>query len=270
MTSSHTRSVRSVGRAYPVPLFFALAIVWSWSIWIVGTFAGYGGERWLTIPYAWGPLIAAVIVTKLLGRGLRKWASQIRPSPGVGLRWYGIALVVPFVLIQAPEILAWVAGYHLSFVDPMDLIREFLIVMFLAGALEEPGWRGFMQPRLQERWSALVASVVVGVGWAAWHVPIVASGGYGYQGNEWALFFIVLPLFSIVMAWVYNSTRGGLLFVMLFHAMINVTPVVEAEATVAGGASQLVVLLGIPLLLVWHYGRENLTARRPEFPIPGR
>lgn len=259
----------AVVRAYPVTLFLLVAFAWSWTVWMVGDFLGHGGSEWLMLPYAWGPLIAAITVTTLAGHDLRQWAAQLRPQPGVGVRWYGLALIVPFLLIQTPELLAWALGYELTLVDPAGLLREFLIVLLLAGALEEPGWRGFMQPRLQERWSGLVGALVVGVGWALWHVPIVAGGGFGYQGDEWVLFFIVLPLFSVVMAWIYNSTRGGLVFVMLFHAMINVTPVIETDGAVAGGVSQLVVLIGIPLVIVLYHGPRYLATTRPEPPIPG-
>ncbi|WP_418282011.1 type II CAAX prenyl endopeptidase Rce1 family protein [Halorubrum sp. DTA98] len=237
---------------------------------MIGDTLGYGDSRWLLAPVAWGPLIAGAVVTSAAGYAVSGWIRQIVPKRGVGLHWYGVAFAAPFVLIQTPEVIAWMFGVEVSLIDPPAVVIDFLFVLFLAGALEEPGWRGFMQPRLQERWSALTAALAIGIIWALWHVPLVIGGGAGYQGSEWVGFFVFLPLFSIVMAWVYNSTRGGVLFVMLFHATINAMPIFEAAEPVAGGLSQLIALIGVPLGILLYYGRTYLAADRPDPTIPGR
>jgi membrane protease YdiL (CAAX protease family) len=214
-------------------------------------------------------MIAAALVTELAGGDVLAWARQVVPKPGVGLRWYLLALTAPFVLIQTPELLAWIAGVPVTLVEPREVVVEFLLVLVLAGGLEKFGWRGFVQPRLQERRSALVAALAVGIVWALWHVPIVAGGGSGYQGGEWVGFLLFLPLMSIVLTWLYNSTRGGLLFVMIGHAVINATPVIEGSDAIAGGAAQLLALVGLPLAIVLYYGTPYLAANRPTSPIPG-
>lgn len=257
-------------REHDILAFLGLAFAWSWGVWLLGTAIGLTGSRWLTAVVAWGPLIAAATVTAFSGGEVRAWARQIVPKPAVRARWYLFAVTVPFLLTQPGPLLAWAVGNPVSLVDPQGVIAEFLFVLFLAGALEEPGWRGFLQPRLQQRWSALTAALVVGGCWALWHVPMIVGGGPGYQGDEWVAFFIFLPVFSVLLAWIYNSTRGGLLFAMLFHAVINATPIIETTEPVAGGLSQLVTLLGLPLLVVAYYGRSTLAAAMPEPPVPGR
>lgn len=268
MTGTNT-PYRSLIRRHQIPAFLIVTFAWSWSVWLIGDTLGYGDSRWLLVPVAWGPLIAGAVITRAAGYNVGAWAGQIVPKRGVGLRWYGIALAAPFVLIQTPEVLTWMFGVEVSLVDPSEVVVDFLFVLFLAGALEEPGWRGFMQPRLQERWSALTAALAIGVVWALWHVPLVIGGGAGYGGDEWVGFFVFLPLFSIVMAWVYNSTHGGLVFVMIFHAMINALPILEAATPVAGGLSQLIALIGVPLVILLYYGKTYLAANRPDPTIPG-
>ncbi|MDS0476899.1 CPBP family intramembrane glutamic endopeptidase [Natrinema sp. 1APR25-10V2] len=158
------------------------------------------------------------------------------------------------------------------FADLPAIGFRFLFTLFLAGALEEFGWRGFLQPRLQERRSELFAAVVIGIIWALWHASLTVGGtGAGYESGEITGLFIGLPLFSIVMAWVYNSTRGGVLFVMLFHTMINTTSILEAaDVTAVMELAELAVLLGLPLGILLYYGRTYLAATRPEPPIPGK
>ena len=261
--------VHAAVREHQLEAFLLLAFGWSWCVWLLGGTLGYSNARWLSVTYAWGPMIAAALVTELSGGDVLAWARQVVPKPGVGLRWYLLALTAPFMLVQTPELLAWIAGVPITLVEPHEVVVEFLFVLVLAGGLEEFGWRGFVQPRLQERRSALVAALAVGIVWALWHIPIVAGGGSGYQGGEWVGFLVFLPLMSIVLTWLYNSTRGGLLFVMIGHAVINATPVIEVADAIAGGATQLLALVGLPLAIVLYYGTPYLAANRPTPPIPG-
>ena len=103
----------------------------------------------------------------------------------------------------------------------------FVLTMVLGGPLlEEIGWRGFALPRLQRRHGPLVAALVLGVLWALWHLPqflvptwAASSGGGGVSGI--ALFVLVAVAFSVVLSWVFNNTRGGLLIVVLVHTSID-------------------------------------------------
>ncbi len=264
-------SHRSAIQRHQIAAFLVLTFAWTWTIWAVGIALGYGGTRWIQVVGAWGPLIGATVVTKASGGDVRAWAAQVVPNRGVKLRWYGLAFAAPFALTQTAVTIGWLIGEPVTLVDTTEIIVAFAVTLFVAGALEEFGWRGFLQPRLQERRSALFAAVIVGVVWWLWHVPLLFGGtGAGYESGEAIALLIGLPLFSIVMAWIYNSTRGGLLFVMLFHATINTTPVLETDAaTAVMGLGELAVLIGLPLFIVLYYGREYLAAASPEPPIPG-
>ncbi|WP_226008029.1 CPBP family intramembrane glutamic endopeptidase [Natrinema salinisoli] len=166
----------------------------------------------------------------------------------------------------------WILGEPVAFADLSEIGFRFVFTLFLAGALEEFGWRGFLQPRLQEQRSALFAAVVIGIIWALWHAPLTIGGtGAGYESGEITALLIGLPLFSIVIAWVYNSTRGGVLFAMHFHTMINTTPILEvANVTAVMELAELAILLGLPIGIILYYGRTYLAATRPEPPIPGK
>ncbi len=241
--------VDSVGRE--LLCFITIAFGWSWSVWAVGASFGYTQSRWLFAPIAWGTMIAGLVVVAASGRGVWAWIRQVIPRRSVGFQWYLAALCVPLFLTQSGHLVGWLLGHSVDVVDPIEFIGDFLFVLLLAGALEEFGWRGYLQQRLQGRWSALVVGLLIGLLWALWHVPIVAGGGLGYDGNEWLALFLVLPMFSIIMAWLYNSTRGGLIFVMGFHAMVNASPLATtADPTPVLELVELGILFGVPIAIV--------------------
>ena len=105
------------------------------------------------------------------------------------------------------------------------------------GGNEEPGWRGFMQPELQKRFSPLVAALIVSVFWSLWHLPLYLNGFYpgdlvgGMLGG--ALFRVFL---SIFLAWVYIKSKGNLFAMILLHTsfnvMVNFLPTSDAGLTI--------------------------------------
>lgn len=264
---------------YQLIAFIALTFAWSWGAFVLFIQPlGLATTRLAQVVFAWGPLVGAAVVTAVSGDSVREWAAQINPR-NIRLRWYLIALAMPLLLTDGSRVLAWVAGAPVAAAEItiFEFLSQFLVTLVVAGALEEFGWRGFAQPRLQERWSALTAALLIGFVWALWHFPLVYGGtGGGYSAGAFIGFLIGLPVFSIAMAWIYNSTSGGLLFVMLFHAMINApSPLQIADAAppwaqTVGELGQLGFLVVVPLVLTLYYGRGYLAASQPTPLIPGR
>jgi membrane protease YdiL (CAAX protease family) len=97
--------------------------------------------------------------------------------------------------------------------------------LFFAAFLEEPGWRGFLLPRLQRRCSPLLASLFVWLPWALWHGPLDFSGGVG---RTWMSYIQVRVVFlipiTIIMTWLYKRSGGNLLTCAVFHAGMNTFP----------------------------------------------
>lgn len=243
--------------------FLAITFGWSWTVWVVAMAVGYGDTRIVQIVGAWGPLLGAVTVIGADGRAVRTWAiERLRPGT-VGYRWYAIAVLVPFALTQTDVVIAGILGHVIEVVEGRDVLVIFAINLLLAGALEEFGWRGFLQEHLQSMRSELTAALAVGFVWGAWHLPLTLAGtGAGYSGGEAVAFLVFLPLVSIPMAWIYNRTGGGLLLVMLFHATMNTTPIVDtADPPPIAGLGQVVVFLGIPLVLVLRHRDGRLTTQ---------
>ena len=157
--------------------------------------------------------------------------SLFTPRP---LVWHTVALLLFPVLLFISAMLTWIRGgvTHpptvLGSGSPLALlvIVEFGYAFFFGGGVsEEPGWRGFLLPRLQDRFSPLVASLLVWLPWALWHAPLDFAG---YAGSTFAAYlrtrvFVLIPL-CIIITWIYNRCGKTILSAALFHAAFNVAP----------------------------------------------
>jgi len=170
-----------------------------------------------------GPTVAAILVTLAtdgragvgdLLRRLTMWR--------VGLVWYVLAIGVPLLVAVAAQVLhALVLGgsVGLTATDPLPLT----IILALLVVGEEIGWRGYALPRLEERYSGLTASLILGVIWACWHLAngtIPGLEAYWYQFPAF-LFFVLGQ--TVFLTWIWNRTAGSLLLAWLVHAMVNVS-----------------------------------------------
>src|SRR5262249_44116636 len=84
---------------------------------------------------------------------------------------------------------------------------------------EEPGWRGFAQPRLQTRYGALAGRVFIGLLWSTWHLwYVILPGGFANVTETGAVATYIRPTATAVnYPWMYNSTNGSLFIVMIAH-----------------------------------------------------
>ena len=87
---------------------------------------------------------------------------------------------------------------------------------------EEIGWRGFAF-RLAARLGPARASLLLGIVWAIWHLPLFFVPGIDNYGQSFAIFALQVTAISVPMAWLYARTSGSLLLVMLMHGASNQT-----------------------------------------------
>ena len=172
------------------------------------------------IPYAWTPMISAGVTVWLLDESVRDWLGQLR-NLRAGLHWYLAGIGIMILGTEFETIVAMLLGGDgtAPAAPPVQYVLTFAITLFLAGALEELAWRGFLQPRLQRRFSALHASVAIGILWALWHIPMILAGAGDFAVfHEYVLNVVAL---SVVLGWLYNNTGGALPVVMVAHASHN-------------------------------------------------
>jgi membrane protease YdiL (CAAX protease family) len=173
---------------------------------------------------ACAPTLAALLVAAFYpgAGGVRSVSRQVR-TWRIGLVWYAIALIGPVILLFAAEAFSAVRRgappSHWMIWPAFSGPGGLYFVIFGSLLAEEPGWRGFAQPRLQTRYGALAASVVVGLLWSTWHLwyVILPGGLSNATGTDAVATYVRLISTSVVYAWMYNSTNGSLFIAMLAH-----------------------------------------------------
>jgi uncharacterized protein len=213
-------------KRYPVLTYFVLVYVLSWACWIPLAIS----KTWASFPFivfaALGnimPSLLGILLTALfrgksgLGELFRR-LGQVR----VPLIWYAFVLlylpVLRLVAVGVPTLLGLAT---IAFAFPVVGV----IGSFVAGFGEELGWRGFALPRMQARQSALAASLLLGVLWGLWHLPLLIAQGLpltaaGLVGFIGFVLMSPLPL-AVLFTWVYNNTKGSLFLMVLFHTVVD-------------------------------------------------
>jgi membrane protease YdiL (CAAX protease family) len=204
--------------------------------------------------------------------GLRSLLSRVvrwRVAP----IWFVVALLGPIALQllalalhvilggQPPDLLAMIGML------PTVLVTS-VYMLIQVGIGEEIGWRGYALPKLQTGYSALVSSVILGVLWALWHLPLFFNPATSYSNTPFWVFFVFLLPFPIVYTWIFNSTGGSVLLAMILHAVGNASigPLWGATpeySTAVGNTNvyllQAAVLWVAAIVLVLVYGPRNLS-----------
>jgi uncharacterized protein len=134
------------------------------------------------------------------------------------------------------------------------LARVFLVfgyALVFRAVGEETGWRGFALPRLQRRIGPLGASVLLGLIWGVWHLPLFLVPGSFHQTIPFALFILQDVALAVVMTWLSNHTGGSLVPAHLFHAASNTTvgllPILPLRT--AGSPRPLVIAVALLVAL---------------------
>ncbi len=271
-----SRSLQQFMRQHPLISFFLLTYTLSWITWLPQLAATQGFLNSSVSPYfhilgALGPMLAALIVTSITeGRaGIQELARRMFRWR-VNIVWHLIAwlsMVLLFAIAAVVARIAWGAWPGLSL---FGLTEEYpqlpVLVYWLANLIfygwgEETGWRGFALPRLQKDHHALVATFIVSIFWALYHLPLFwfVDGFMGMGlGGAMGWYFSIL-LGAVIMTWLYNSTQGSILIVAVFHATVNIvfnSPFSTDFATVLG---MLMTFWGIAMLFV----NKPVRASRP-------
>ncbi|MEX0852172.1 MAG: CPBP family intramembrane glutamic endopeptidase [Bauldia sp.] len=178
----------------------------------------------------------------------------------VGWIWYAVALLGPAAFYLLGIGIHVVLGgaipdfgqpFIVRLVPPsfnigLAAVAFFLYQVFVNG--EEFGWRGYALPRLQARQTALVASLIIGVVWAFWHVPKYLTAGDPHDLPFW-FFAITMIANAILYTWVFNKTRGSLLLMLLLHAGVNTGVVMlPIMPVVVGDTRPLVIAYGLQIV----------------------
>jgi uncharacterized protein len=275
---------------HPLISFFLLTYIltWlGWSPWFLSE-AGvgllpYDGDNlsvlWNVGALMLGPTLSAFIVTSAtegregVGRLLRRivlWR--------VGLGWYAFVLLgIPAVVFASAVVMPGAQASFEASTVPSELVKYVVlgpVLLFIGGPVfEEIGWRGFALPRLQRLYGPLAASLVLGILWGLWHLPLFLIPAWDTPHGsllDVALFVVLAVAIAIVLTWVFNNTKGSVLLAILAHGSINagiataydlfpVPAVTDGFANFVIGFALLALLAAALTRGRLGYGRESLT-----------
>lgn len=258
--------------------FFLLTYAISWLLWLPSVLRTNGFDSLPEIVglpgmfAVFGPAIAAFMLTgresgragmiKLLRRAIaagfsaRWWLPTLFLMPLIGLLTLGILILLG---IELPE---WTAPTLLT-----ALITT-IFILFLGGGLEEFGWRGYALDRLQNGQNAVAASLVLGLIWGLWHLPLFFIEGTTQEVIPLWQFLLQIMVLSVLFTWLYNNTGGSLLVAILFHTIGNTTSALLPPyfALEIGRWISFTILLATTLVIVAIWGWQTLSQRQA---VPG-
>lgn len=232
-------------------LFVFLTYIITWSVEIPAAlhkhgYAAVNIPKGLQTICTLSPGIVAVILTaiffkknglKALLKAVVKWK--------VPFKWYIVIIVLGIALCGLSLLLFDRVYAETNQPDAAyNFIFYFLLILPLSALWEEIGWRGFLLPVLQKKYSPVKASLIIGFVWGMWHLPIyLAIDPYGTKTIDFFLFmFIGCFALSIIATWLYNSTKGSVFICILFHNAIN-TSAAYFYGNLTGGEFRPLIIL---------------------------
>lgn len=274
---------RSVHGTWDLWGFFAFSHGWTWLFW--GLIIGLGLNVWasttglvfLVLGGLGLPLGAVVMTGRVAGRtGLRDLGRRlVQPGRIPGRWWAAVLLLMPAVKLSAGglAVLFGVTDAPFNLEEATALIARpgellaYLGFLLLLGPLpEEIGWRGYLLDRLQLRFSALGASLLLGLAWFAWHGPLFFMTGYFARAGgapDPLQFGVMILLISVLYTWIHNHTGRSVLAAVLFHFSVNAAgELLDAPDSVAAYEAYLTAAL--VLIVLWGWGAETLRGAEAE------
>lgn len=245
-------------RRHPVAAYFALTFSVSW-IGALAVAAPYL-TRYQSLPkmagilmfpaMLLGPSSVGIVMTRIVdGRsGLRDLFSRMLPGR-IPAHWYA-ALFIP------PALILTVLFCFKTFVSPNYAPNRFLLGILFgvpAGLLEEIGWTGYAFPKMRSHHNELAASIVLGLLWSLWHLPVIDYlGAATPHGNYWLPFFLVFAVamtaMRVLICWIYTNTHS-VLMAQLMHVSSTGSLVVLSAPRLTPG--QEVLWYGVYGVSLW-------------------
>lgn len=255
--------------------FFILVFALSVPFWILGAIATDATDSLpINLPIsalgAVCPLLAAVIlvyrerkmkgVKALLERAFdfnkikhKRWfLPLVLLMPIIALLSYGY-LMIKGTMLPEPSV-------------PFLSVLIFFFVYFIGAIGEEIGWSGYVIEPMQNRFGALKASLIVGFVWAIWHIIPWSQAN---QTTTWIIWQSIGTVFlRVIMVWLFNNTGKSVFAMVLFHAMINISPYLIPNYGAHYNPFIFSILLGITAIAIASGGgfERKTMFDRPEKP----
>lgn len=224
-------------------LFLAFSHGWTWGFWGLAATTGETVWEWpasiLFYVGGAGVFLGGLVMTGMMygAAGLKELGRRAVDPRRVPARWWALILLLFPALTVAAGLVAVAAdltpvpldvrGAGARLLDPASFLAFAFFILVIGPLPEEVGWRGYLLDRLQLRWNALAASLLLGLIWWSWHLPLFGLPGYfdafaRASPTPWDFLWGILPA-AVLYTWVYNNTGRSVLAVIVLHFLHNFT-----------------------------------------------
>jgi membrane protease YdiL (CAAX protease family) len=262
-------------------IFFTITFVWTWTFWILRILILNNG---ITLPISQedskiigglGPLCVAFILTYLFDgkKGLISLLKRGVDFEYVKGWWIPLLLLTTSTTLIAYQLVDLIQPIPniIRLPNALDAFIEVLFILILISVAEEFGWRGYALDRLQCKFNsnnhtAIISSIILGVIWAVWHLPLFFTPGEGksHEFLNFPLFLVMAILLAILFTWFHNNTNSSILTAIVFHTSVNFSGILIpiTDSYVIPSSLGYIVLnsliLGFTILVIKFYGSKHL------------
>ena len=131
----------------------------------------------------------------------------------------------------------------------------FLQATFIYGGEEELGWRGVMQPLLEQQLNFPISAIITGTVWGIWHIPLWFINGSSQQNMPFTLFLVLAIILSFWLATIYKKTKC-IFACSVFHGLTNTLLsmfIIKLNIILIIG----VIAMLIYSIYIWYYGEAK-------------
>ncbi|AUB63468.1 MULTISPECIES: CPBP family intramembrane glutamic endopeptidase [Bacillus] len=199
-------------------------LIFTWTLWgllisLIRLNITTFGTPLAMILFIFGGIMPAIIAISLK----KKYGSQEEfrsfikniVNPKHHFAWYILIIILAFISCYLPTIFG---GAKMQ--TPLYVALLSFPIMIVGGGLEEIGWRGFLQPALQKRFSVFLSTVIVSGIWAIWHWPLWFIPGTNQTQRDFIAFIITTFAVSFLLTTIINATKS-IFMCLIFHALLN-------------------------------------------------
>ena len=214
-------------------IYLFTTLILTWLFWFGAAATGQGWLQFpniiLTILGFITPTVVAITMVKF-----GYWPGDIQAfldncfNPfNIKIKWYLVMAAALLILTGGPLLIGSIIfGQSIHQLASFSPPTVFILVGLMAGVIEEPGWRGYGQKALQQYYTPLKSSLIIGLFWALWHLPLfLIAGTYqstiGLFSTGFIFFNLGILVGSIFYSWLYNITGQFAVIAVLYHGLGN-------------------------------------------------
>ena len=218
--------------------FFILTFLWSWLFWGIAILIGSGNsqdfsemitstsiEMPLMLIGACGPVFGAFISLRTING-----KSAIKPfiKQFFSLKFGWKVWLTIFLVLGLSTFVAWIVPEFFGhnrispYLPSVYIFPVYLLLMiFFGGGQEEIGWRGYILPFLEKRFGLIIGSLILGIVWAIWHLPLWFMPGSTQVFMNFFAFILTAIGYSYFFSWVINASGNRLFSGLIAHGTAN-------------------------------------------------